>query len=435
MSRTRLRLGAAALAATLTSTLVATLATPATSAPVPPENDELLVVGTYNIRSDRSLEQFRAGIDPFKDRVHVAGLQEIGANDKNQLLKDDHDWGYLRPPEVQQNPVIWRRDLFDFVGTPSSSRFYRLAGTRWIEAKGGGLMKKRATWATVVRLRHRATGTPISVVNVHLMNGSLKRGRPHPDRPRRFDLYADQLRRTRTIARSEQSDGRTVYVTGDFNSDYQSDERTRHRKLPFRRFKRVGYVSMWHGEDLGRRRGTFNRSHLDGVWARDRAVSAVAVQDIDVSDHQPAIATYRLERQPGYQPTIGSFGFGDERLTDWECHKPWHIRKQGTMRFELTGDTRHGYVRIDLGGTATHGKDYLVHDDAVHDSDFTNDYIEVEILPDTMPEDDETVILRLVDPVNARVAGAGEATAVIRDDDPAPENWWNTPAGMTCTGR
>ena len=41
-------------------------------------------------------------LDPFKDRVHVAGLQEIGANDKNQLLIDDHDWGYLRPPEVQQ---------------------------------------------------------------------------------------------------------------------------------------------------------------------------------------------------------------------------------------------------------------------------------------------------------------------------------------------
>jgi hypothetical protein len=104
----------------------------AAPAPVP------VVVGTYNIRADVNLDAFKHAVNAFRDSgVQVAGLQEIGSNERNQWLQENHDWGYYRPPAMQQNPIIWKRGQFDFL----SARGAQIAKAR--DIGGGSCIERR----------------------------------------------------------------------------------------------------------------------------------------------------------------------------------------------------------------------------------------------------------------------------------------------------
>lgn len=249
-------------------------------------------IGTYNIRSDRTLAQFKRGVDELKPRVDVAGLQEIAEAEKNQYLIDDEDWGYYRPPEIRQNPVIWDTSVFDFVSTPAAG--YQIAEGREVEAKTGGTEFKDHTYATVVRLRHIASGNVISIVNVHMLSGSTQRGEPYPGRPRRFQMMVDQVDGLIRLVRSERNKGYEVFPLGDFNVSYVADRRVRRDDLPFKRFRRIEFQSMWEGGEL-EKEGTFGPVYLDGVWSHREVFRREVARDITVSDHYPAIATYLLD--------------------------------------------------------------------------------------------------------------------------------------------
>lgn len=249
-------------------------------------------IGSYNIRADRTLRQFKKGVDALKERVHVAGLQEIAEKEKNDYLQLDENWGYYRPSELRQNPVIWDTRQFQYAGAPASG--YRIARGRPIESKTGGEEYKDASFATVVRLDHLVTGVEISVVNVHLLSGASRVGRPWPGRPRRFDMLCDQVRGLIRLVRTEQERGNTVFVVGDFNVGFQADQKVRHKKLPFKRFRKVGFRSIWQGGELAKK-GTYENAYLDQIWAVEPAEQREVARDIRQSDHYPAIGRYLLD--------------------------------------------------------------------------------------------------------------------------------------------
>ncbi|MBD8870675.1 endonuclease/exonuclease/phosphatase family protein [Nocardioides donggukensis] len=408
---------AAALATALTATLTAGLVT--VTAPVGAAAEEApgtLRIGTYNIRSDRTLQQFSAAVDAFKPRVDVAGLQEIGANVKNHYLQEDRDWGYYRPPQIQQNPVIWRRSVFDHLGSPGRKGYYRIARAREIEGKTGGLERKDPTFATVVRLRDRASGTAMSVINVHLISGAVKGGRRNPERPRRFELFKRQMKGLARLTRDERAKGYDVYALGDFNAGYKADFKWRRRPLPFRRFKAIGFKSMWHRVNLDNG-GTRNDAYIDQVWNETRPEATTVAYDIRNSDHFPAIATYSMPEPPaGYAPERGSIGFRSASVTSAECHKPWQVRDR-PMRFELEGRTQYGYATVETSGTAKEGVDYTVDDSSLYDGDPDTNHIDVLRIPDVDREPHETFTLRLVGTNTDVIADSGTATGTIRNDD------------------
>lgn len=251
-----------------------------------------MVIGTFNIRADRSLEKFKEAVDAFKQRVQVAGLQEIAEKDKNDYLQQDEDWGYYRPEQLRQNPVIWDTGYFDFVDAPDTG--HRIARGREVESKTGGTELKEDSYATVVRLEHLLSGNQVSVINVHLLSGASRVGRPWPGRPLRFELLTDQVRGTVRLIKAEKELGNEVFILGDFNVGFQADEKVRHRKLPYRRYKRVDFVSMWAGGELDKR-GTYENAYLDQVWTTVAPERREVAYDIDQSDHFPAIATYLLD--------------------------------------------------------------------------------------------------------------------------------------------
>lgn len=248
-------------------------------------------VATYNFQADRPLGKFKEAIDELKSRVAVAGLQEIADKNKNDYLMDDETWGYYRPPELRQNPVIWDTDVFELVELPGG---YKIADGREIEDKTGGTEYKEDSYATVVRLEHVATGNTVTIINLHLLSGASLVGKPWPDRPKRFALLVDQIQGSVRLIKREKEIDTEVFVTGDFNVGFQADFKVRHRKLPYKRYKRQGFRSMWGGGDL-EQKGTYENAYLDQIWATVAPLRREVARDIKGSDHYPAVATYLLD--------------------------------------------------------------------------------------------------------------------------------------------
>lgn len=253
-------------------------------------------IGTYNIRADRTLKQFRKGVDALKERVHVAGLQEVAQREKNDYLEADENWGYYRPAELRQNPIIWDTDHFEYLGSPDTG--HRIAHGREIEAKEGGTEFKDSSFATVVRLEHLVSGAEVSVINVHLLSGASRVGLPWPGRPRRFEMLCDQVRGLMRLVRHEKELGNTVFVVGDFNVGFQADQKVQDKRLPFKRFKRIGFRSIWQGGELSRK-GTYENAYLDQVFADEAATWRQVARDIKQSDHFPALGGYLLDVEVG----------------------------------------------------------------------------------------------------------------------------------------
>lgn len=248
-------------------------------------------IATYNFRADRSLEKFKEAIDELKSRVDVAGLQEIADTDKNYYLMDDDTWGYYRPPELRQNPLIWNTDVFNLVDIPGA---YKIADGRVVEDKLGGTEYKEDSYATVVRLEHLVSGNTVTIVNLHLLSGASLVGKPWPGRPKRFAMLTEQIQGSVRLIKREQEINTEVFVTGDFNVGFQADFKERHKKLPYKSYKRQGFQSMWASGDL-EQRGTYENAYLDQVWATVAPVRREVARDIEGSDHYPAVATYLLD--------------------------------------------------------------------------------------------------------------------------------------------
>lgn len=375
-----------------------------------------LRAGTYNIRSGVSVGDFKSAIDTMKQRADLIGLQEIGLNDKNKYLKKDVDWGYYRPPAVQQNPVIWRRDLFDVLGT----RGYLLTQGRDLNGELGPKPDEDDNWATVVRLRERATGREFSYINVHFVHGALKGGKPAPGRPRTFALLVDQIKAAVGVVKAERAISPQVFIGGDFNVSYKADLKTGDKRLPIKQFTKLAMTSMWKGSTyLSQERGTKGTALLDQIWTTATPSSVSIERDLKVSDHHPARADYDLAVVDGYtSAATGTIGFARTALAIQECNKPY---QHPTFRIPVDlGSPEVGYVRTVsvVPGTAELSAIREIDVSALYDDDPSTDTITVEINPDKVAQGDRTFEVRLIGPVNATlVPGQEVVTATILDDD------------------
>lgn len=283
----------APVAVALSSVLMITVgpAPAGTAAPAAARAGSPVELGTYNIRAGVSTGTFEAAVRAVRTRADLVGLQEVNSKAKEDVLKRMSGWAYYRPARYrgEQNPVIWKTSQF----TRISARSARTAPSCYIGNERRGPNRIKPHYATIVRLRHRATGERIVIVNAHLVPGAVKGGRPAKGKKRSFRCYARELRNLRAVAHSERRNG-TVFAMGDFNAGFVPDRKHRKRKLPFRRFRSVDMRSMWATERPNGDRGTRNDALIDQIWARERAANAWVEFGINYSDHRPGIARYRL---------------------------------------------------------------------------------------------------------------------------------------------
>jgi endonuclease/exonuclease/phosphatase family metal-dependent hydrolase len=276
----------------LTAVLAATLA-PAVTSPASAATGSHARVGSFNINASASTATFKRAVTQFRSGVDVAGLQEVNNDPKVRFLGHMRGWGAYHPKKLRQNPVIWRRSEF----TRVDARGAKIASARYVgHEKPGAPAHRHPQWATVVRLRHQATGVNVSVINVHLVAGAVNSGRCLRDAPRLCRLYKDSVAGLRRVAAQERSwaHGR-VYVIGDMNDNYPADKRWHQRDLAYAQLRGAGLVAHWE-----RRReikpsegsGTRGGAYLDQMWARRKPVSIAVDHSIKVSDHYPIVAVY-----------------------------------------------------------------------------------------------------------------------------------------------
>lgn len=379
-----------------------------------------LVVGTYNIRAGVSLPDFKDAITAFKNSgVEVAGLQEIGSNDRNKFLLADHTWGYYRPPALQQNPVIWDRDAFDVIGAGG----YMIAEARDLHGEHGGDEAKDDSWATVVRLVDRETGLKASFINVHLVRGAIKGGRPVASKPNLVNLYYDQVAGLVEAIRAEtkRTDTDRVFVLGDFNVGYEADVKWHLKRLPYKKLSGLGLTAMWKDSPLlDKPYGTHHDALIDQVWSVGGSDDEQILRNIQQSDHSPALATYALA-DTGYVAPTGTMEFaqGDVSQTAKEGDGG---KRQCDLTFRVVGDLAHGYADLEISGTAEKGEelrqgDYNIDVSELYDTDLGSPAeICVDFQGDEVQEPDETIVLTLV-PNDTVTLGASQAVGTIQNND------------------
>lgn len=317
MSPPLARLWAPLLGVALAFTVVATPATGAGSdaasvlqgdscdhpAPTPTEPlAKPLRVGTFNIRANRSTADFAAALNAFLPYVDLAGLQEINSKDKAQVLANlaDNGWSFWRQYRTnipshphqggtEQQPVLWRSDRFvcTYAGPVLMAGVFRLGGETqpaWDTT--------RPHFFTLVQLVDRVTGQKLSILNAHLPPGVIAGGRPVPGIPRHVRCYRETLASLVAKANSQVDYGQ-VFAMGDYNVGYLQDLAHRVKGLPYRKFHRIGFKSMWATQTPANGMGTHNNALIDQVWSRKKATRAKVLFKLKgYSDHLPAVATY-----------------------------------------------------------------------------------------------------------------------------------------------
>ena len=262
-----------------------------------------LRLGTFNIRASVSASTFGAGVKALLPNVDIAGLQEVNSKDKARKLaaiKRSGGWDFWRQYRThiplhpkrggtEQQPVLWRSSRFvcTYAGPMLASGLISLRGE---VASGEGDVKH---WFTIIHLVDRLTGQRLSIVNVHMLHGAIQAGRPVASRPKHWRTYRTQMINLIRKVENQQGYGR-VFILGDFNAGWVADRKHRHKHLPFRSFRHIGYRSMWATERPGGR-GTHNDALIDQVYSRARASSAKVLFSLGrYSDHRPAVARYHL---------------------------------------------------------------------------------------------------------------------------------------------
>jgi hypothetical protein len=262
-----------------------------------------LRVGSFNIRAGVSTQDFSAGVHAFLPYGDIVGLQETNSKDKAMVLANlsSSGWDFYRQYRTnipshphqggaEQEPVLWQSDRFvcTYAGPALLSDIFPLYGEK------PAFDDSKTHWFTVVHLVDRVTGQKIAIVNVHLIPGVIMGGLPVRGIPRHWALYRRQLAHVVAMTRQQQSWGR-VFVLGDFNSGWLQDAAHRHKGLPFRSFRAIGYRSMWATENPGKGRGSRGHGLIDQVWSAKKARSAKVLYALKgYSDHKPVLARYHL---------------------------------------------------------------------------------------------------------------------------------------------
>lgn len=247
-------------------------------------------MATFNVQVRRSLDQFQRGVTALLPRSDVIGLQEMDSREKAAWLQtlSESGWSYwfVRP---SQEPVLWRTDRFTLV----SGRLEQVSPVTYIGNEVRGMTPtQKPRYVAVVRLYDKVTGRRVSVINVHLIQGAVRGGKPWVGRPRLWRLYKRGLVRVAGITAVEKTWGR-VFVIGDFNAGWVADKKHRLRRMPVRTFSAQSMRSMWAVARPTSKYGTHGTALIDQIFSGVVPTAAAVQFDIyGVSDHWPAIATF-----------------------------------------------------------------------------------------------------------------------------------------------
>ncbi len=266
--------------------------------------DEVGVV-SFNARRTLSPEDARHDWRRLLRRrgVDLVGWQEAATPVFRDLARewDRRGWATWQAPgsgAAAPLAVTWRRTTFAFLG----------ASTRRMHAGASAAVTEDpfpSRWVVTVRLRHRASGRTVTLLDTHV-NQTIETGQ-------RFELNLNARRAKRHFATMARMWGRTsgdvVLGAGDFNFDRADDAEARPAGGLSRAFEGRATSSY---DALGlTEEPTRNTRWIDYVWLADGSVrrrtpggtrgpaqlASHRTLDGFRSDHRPLLARVRLYAQ------------------------------------------------------------------------------------------------------------------------------------------
>lgn len=253
-------------------------------------------VATFNTFHDLDPEQAWLDLAALTGRsdVDVVGLQEAEVSAATYASRlPQRGWAsvFLDQPGVKQVGVIWRESRFELVG--ATARQVHPGANRTSVPSTQFPFPSR--WIAEVRLRVRATGAVVTVLNTHSNQRAEVAGVPglgHPTNTLNASVAMSHFATLRELWQSVPGD--YVIGTGDYNADFAADSRVRHPGFPQRQF-------------AGRATSSYNRLGLHGVGHTHprtrRWIDYVWVADDDLDDDvrfvdQRGLAGYRSDHTP-----------------------------------------------------------------------------------------------------------------------------------------
>lgn len=250
-----------------------------------------LVVGTHNLHFILNSEQVETDLSRLFKQADVIGMQEMGNPERKQALErvcKQADWQFYRPNDFgsqRQTPIAWSSRW-----RVMQSGAQRLNNASAVEPGSGGTFVE-SKWAVWVVLQHG--DTKIAVINWHAPGGVEVTANT-----KRRKVMAECTRNVRLLARTLKANVQAVFVTGDMNMNYRSQDVRRTYEFPVVQFRNEGLTPNWQygrpviGSHMPYDQSNSGRRLIDYVFSnaqhqRSKILTGYA------SDHRPVLVRYK----------------------------------------------------------------------------------------------------------------------------------------------
>ena len=255
-------------------------------------------VASYNTAAFIDHDRAAADVVRLAAEADIIGLQEMASLTRRNAVKarllDCSSCpfeGYMPAEAVPGGtPILYRWSRFRLDGSGT----VKVTEDTYVGAAGAGPSTLRARYLNWVKLRERATGRTVYVINNHAPPSVQGRdGLPNQEMEERLELYRQHMEGLTALIRKFRADGSLVVVTGDLNVNFRTDRRAQHPLFPYARLGGVGVrASYFHlGEPTLGTHGSGDRL-IDYVAASNPKKLLARSQRILTgysSDHRPVV--------------------------------------------------------------------------------------------------------------------------------------------------
>lgn len=237
-------------------------------------------IATWNVLKSNAKGRITDGVTSLATNADVFGLQEMGSSsDRATANRAASKAGFTMTTDHTAVPLFYRSEKYSLI---EEGKVRAFPGGEKVETRGGKgserITGKSIVW---VHLKDNSTQETFYVVNTHLLVGAYNRGVKGNDK--RKALYNQQLNALTNLVDSFQNEGSAVYVTGDFNANYDDDAK------PVVHMADHGLTPNWQYLEGGATIG--KKTRIDYVWS-NRAPSAQTIGDKFGSDHSSVLVTF-----------------------------------------------------------------------------------------------------------------------------------------------
>lgn len=225
----------------------------------------------------------RRELDHYRERADLVTTTETsGRRDRKAIFGNVPGWQHYRPgggAGKRQTTITWRSDVFERDGKPHARL---LSKTTWKRVGNGSTTPW--IWATVVPLKHKATGKRLYAISCHLP--SAVEGTDTPEgytnsTPRRVRAHRESLGSLQDLVHEiqEGEPEAAILLAGDWNMNLR-----RERVAEWLSKSLAPLGSCWGGRLPTK--GTHHRRVIDATYVWGLATGAQRVLKKRHSDHR-----------------------------------------------------------------------------------------------------------------------------------------------------